>query len=113
MLAPTTAKPTEVEAIVTVTVMVDALEHKTVTGEVVVVAVTVDIMRNTMQSKNILSLYIFPIGEDRNTSRRVIVNTPGAGTQVHLVHSRYMDRTFCYSYISNTVYAQTSTPNLM
>ena len=37
------SKPTEVGALVTVIVMGDVLEHKTITGGVVVVAVTGDI----------------------------------------------------------------------
>ena len=58
-----------------VTVMGGALEHTTVTGEVVVVVVTGDTMRNTQQRKNIY--YKFHMAQDRNTSIRVIVNTPG------------------------------------
>ena len=47
------AKPTEVGAIVTAIVMVDVLEHTTVTGAVVVVSITGDIMRNILQRRNI------------------------------------------------------------
>ena len=46
---PAAAEPTEVGAIETFIVMDDALRHTTVTGGVVVVAVTGDIMRNTLQ----------------------------------------------------------------
>ena len=63
-------------AIVTDIVMGDALEYTTVTGGVIVVAVTGDIMRNILQRKKHL-LCTFPMAEDMNTSRRVIVNTPG------------------------------------
>ena len=40
------------------------------------IVITGDIMRNTLQRKKHL-LYKFPMAEDRNTSRRVKVNTPG------------------------------------
>ena len=45
--------PTEVGAIVTVIMMGDVLGHTTVTGGVVVIAETTDIVRNTLQRKNI------------------------------------------------------------
>ena len=56
------------EVIVTVIVMVDTLEHTTVTGGVVVVVVTVtlDIMRNTVQRKTSI---IIPVHGSRNPSR--------------------------------------------
>ena len=89
---PNAAKSTEVEASVTVIVMVDALEHRTVTGGVVVVAVTGHIMRNTLQRKIIHYINFLWL---KNTSRRVIVHT--AGTQQiygHLTQrgtARHMD----------------------
>ena len=43
--------PTEVGAIVTVTVMGHALVHTNVTGRLLVVVVTGDIMKNTLQRK--------------------------------------------------------------
>ena len=45
--------PTEVEAIVRVILMGDALEHTTVTGGVIVVSVTGDTMENILQTKSI------------------------------------------------------------
>ena len=63
------------EAIVTIIMIGDPLEHTTVIGGLVVPAVTVDIMRNTLQRKKHLP-YVFPMAEDRNTSRRVIVKSP-------------------------------------
>ena len=52
------------------------MEHTTVTGGLVVVAVTGDIMRNTLQRRKHL-IYKLPMAEYRNTSISVIVNTPG------------------------------------
>ena len=71
-----------------VIVMGDALKYTTVTGEVVVVIVTGDMMRNILQMKHLS--YIFPMTEDRNTCRRVIVNTSRGRGPKHLVHNRYM-----------------------
>ena len=48
---PDATKPMEVGTIVTVIVMRDALQHKTVTDGVVGVAVTGNIMRNTTKKK--------------------------------------------------------------
>ena len=62
-------RPTEVGAHITVLMMDDAREHTTVTGGEVVVVVTItsDIMRNTLQRKT--STIITSHAEDRNTSR--------------------------------------------
>ena len=63
---PSAARPTEVGVIVIVIVMGDAQEHTTITGGVVVVVATLDIMRNTLHRK--IHYYNFPMAGDRNTS---------------------------------------------
>ena len=55
---PNAATFTEVGTTVTVKVMGNTLEHTTVTGRVVVVAVTGDKLRNTLQRKKHIYIYI-------------------------------------------------------
>ena len=71
-----TAKPIDVGAIENVVEMGNALKCTTVTGGVVMVDVTRNIIINTLQIKKHL-LYKFFVAEDSNTCRRVIVNSPG------------------------------------
>ena len=52
-------------AVVTAIVVGDAPEHTTVTGEVVMVAVAGDKIRNTLQKT--IHYHKFPMAEDRNT----------------------------------------------
>ena len=62
-------------AIVIVIVISDALEHMTVTGGIVVVAVICNTMRNTLQiKKNYYINFLWP--KIRIHLERVIVNTP-------------------------------------
>ena len=79
--------PQRWEQFVKVIVMGDSLEHTTVTGGAVVVAVTGDIMENTKQRKKIhyIKFLWLKIGIPQRKSN---CQYPwGQGTQQHLVHN--------------------------